>query len=217
MVPLRRVDGDRGPGAEGARASSCSTTPGTRSPDGRSGQLVPFSRVLLKLSGEALMGTREYGIDAATVDTLALELVAVRASGPELSVVIGGGNIYRGHVGGRRGHGPRDRRLHGDARHGAERTRRAGGARAARSRHAGHVGDRDAGGRGAVHQAPRRTASREGPHRHLRRRHGQPVLHDRHGRRAARPRDSCRGDPDGEDTGWPACWTAIPASIPTRS
>jgi len=57
---------------------------------------VPFSRVLLKLSGEALMGNREYGIDAATVDTLALELVAVRASGPELSVVIGGGNIYRG-------------------------------------------------------------------------------------------------------------------------
>ena len=58
--------------------------------------VVPFSRVLLKLSGEALMGTREYGIDAATVDTLALELVAVRSGGPELSVVIGGGNIYRG-------------------------------------------------------------------------------------------------------------------------
>ena len=42
------------------------------------------------------MGTRDYGIDAATVDTLALELVAVRENGPELSVVIGGGNIYRG-------------------------------------------------------------------------------------------------------------------------
>jgi uridylate kinase len=57
---------------------------------------VTFSRVLLKLSGEALMGTREYGIDAVTVDTLALELVDVRTSGPELAVVIGGGNIYRG-------------------------------------------------------------------------------------------------------------------------
>jgi uridylate kinase len=57
---------------------------------------MPFSRVLLKLSGEALMGTREYGIDAATVDALALELVAVREGGPELAVVIGGGNIYRG-------------------------------------------------------------------------------------------------------------------------
>ena len=42
---------------------------------------MPFSRVLLKLSGEALMGTREYGIDAATVDALALELVAVRTGG----------------------------------------------------------------------------------------------------------------------------------------
>jgi len=57
---------------------------------------VAFARVLLKLSGEALMGTRDYGIDAGTVDTLALELVAVRENGPELSVVIGGGNIYRG-------------------------------------------------------------------------------------------------------------------------
>ena len=58
--------------------------------------MTKFSRVLLKLSGEALMGTREYGIDAVTVDTLALELVAVRSGGPELAVVIGGGNIYRG-------------------------------------------------------------------------------------------------------------------------
>ena len=57
---------------------------------------MAFARVLLKLSGEALMGTRDYGIDAATVDTLALELVDVRKDGPELSVVIGGGNIYRG-------------------------------------------------------------------------------------------------------------------------
>jgi uridylate kinase len=57
---------------------------------------VAFARVLLKLSGEALMGTRDYGIDATTVDNLALELVDVRKNGPELSVVIGGGNIYRG-------------------------------------------------------------------------------------------------------------------------
>jgi uridylate kinase len=55
-----------------------------------------FRRVLLKLSGEALMGSREYGLDAATVDTLARELVEVRASGLELALVVGGGNIYRG-------------------------------------------------------------------------------------------------------------------------
>jgi uridylate kinase len=53
-------------------------------------------RVLLKLSGEALMGSHEYGIDPDTVDVLARELVGVRAAGPEVALVIGGGNIYRG-------------------------------------------------------------------------------------------------------------------------
>jgi uridylate kinase len=57
---------------------------------------VGFNRVLLKLSGEALMGAREYGIDAEIVDDLASELVDVRASGLEIALVIGGGNIYRG-------------------------------------------------------------------------------------------------------------------------
>jgi uridylate kinase len=55
-----------------------------------------FNRVLLKLSGEALMGRREYGLDAATIDRFAQELVDVRAEGIELALVIGGGNIYRG-------------------------------------------------------------------------------------------------------------------------
>jgi uridylate kinase len=55
-----------------------------------------FNRVLLKLSGEALMGSQEYGIDAGVVDELAAELVDVRASGLEVALVIGGGNIYRG-------------------------------------------------------------------------------------------------------------------------
>ena len=55
-----------------------------------------FKRVLLKLSGEALMGPREYGLDEGTVDDLAGELVDVRADGLEVALVIGGGNIYRG-------------------------------------------------------------------------------------------------------------------------
>ncbi|MGH3103571.1 MAG: UMP kinase [Gaiellaceae bacterium] len=55
-----------------------------------------FGRVLLKLSGEALMGEREYGIDLATVESVAAEIAAVRASGVEMAVVVGGGNIYRG-------------------------------------------------------------------------------------------------------------------------
>src|SRR5436190_1746110 len=56
----------------------------------------PFRRVLLKLSGEALMGTAEFGLDAPTVDALATERVGVQASGVELALVIGGGNVYRG-------------------------------------------------------------------------------------------------------------------------
>jgi uridylate kinase len=57
---------------------------------------VAFRRVLLKLSGEALMGSQEYGLDARTLDELAKELVEVRAGGLEIALVIGGGNIYRG-------------------------------------------------------------------------------------------------------------------------
>jgi uridylate kinase len=52
--------------------------------------------VLLKLSGEVLMGSTGYGIDAQTVERLASELIEVRRSGVELAVVIGGGNIFRG-------------------------------------------------------------------------------------------------------------------------
>ena len=55
-----------------------------------------FRRIVLKVSGEALMGSQDYGFDAHTVDLLARELVDVRADGLEIAVVIGGGNIYRG-------------------------------------------------------------------------------------------------------------------------
>ena len=55
-----------------------------------------FGRVLLKLSGEALMGGQEYGIDPATVAAIASEIVDVQTSGLELAIVVGGGNIYRG-------------------------------------------------------------------------------------------------------------------------
>jgi uridylate kinase len=57
---------------------------------------LSFSRVLLKLSGEALMGSQEFGLNAHTVDELAKELVHVRRDGLEIALVIGGGNIYRG-------------------------------------------------------------------------------------------------------------------------
>jgi uridylate kinase len=55
-----------------------------------------FTRVLLKLSGEALMGTREYGMDLPTIKAIAAEILDVQRSGVEIAIVVGGGNIYRG-------------------------------------------------------------------------------------------------------------------------
>ncbi|WP_158926331.1 UMP kinase [Acidisphaera sp. S103] len=55
-----------------------------------------YKRVLLKLSGEALMGRREFGLDTETVNAIANDIKAVVAMGVEVSVVIGGGNIFRG-------------------------------------------------------------------------------------------------------------------------
>ena len=53
-------------------------------------------RVLLKLSGEALMGDREYGIDLRTVEGIASEVVDVHGGGVQVAIVVGAGNIYRG-------------------------------------------------------------------------------------------------------------------------
>jgi uridylate kinase len=60
------------------------------------GAVSPFRRVLLKLSGESMMGDRDYGVDPKTVSAIAREVVAVRNSGTELAIVVGGGNFYRG-------------------------------------------------------------------------------------------------------------------------
>ncbi len=56
----------------------------------------PYKRILLKLSGEALMGDEKYGISPATLTGIAQELVDLRKAGVEIAVVIGGGNIFRG-------------------------------------------------------------------------------------------------------------------------
>lgn len=55
-----------------------------------------YNRVLLKLSGEALMGGSGYGIDPSTVQRIANEIKTVRETGVELCLVVGGGNIFRG-------------------------------------------------------------------------------------------------------------------------
>ena len=57
---------------------------------------IKYRRILLKLSGEALMGNVDYGIDPEVIKALAAEIVAVQLAGAEIGLVIGGGNIFRG-------------------------------------------------------------------------------------------------------------------------
>lgn len=64
---------------------------------------LKYSRILLKLSGEALAGKREFGLDAATLDYMASQIKKVLAKGVELGIVVGGGNIFRGIQGSEKG------------------------------------------------------------------------------------------------------------------
>jgi len=61
-----------------------------------SNEPVQFRRVLLKLSGEALMGNLNYGIKPNVIQRIASEIATARESGVEIAIVIGGGNIFRG-------------------------------------------------------------------------------------------------------------------------
>jgi uridylate kinase len=70
------------------RSEQAPAPPGTQKP--------VFGRVLLKVSGEALMGDQEYGLDRARVEAIAGEIYEVQQSGVEVAIVVGAGNIYRG-------------------------------------------------------------------------------------------------------------------------
>ncbi|WP_417550075.1 UMP kinase [Methylophaga sp.] len=61
-----------------------------------SGSQPVYKRILLKLSGEALMGTAEYGIQPEVISRFAQEISELNAQGVQLGIVIGGGNIFRG-------------------------------------------------------------------------------------------------------------------------
>lgn len=58
--------------------------------------MTEFKRILLKVSGEALMGSQAYGIDTAVAAAVAKELKTVHDRGTEIAIVVGGGNIFRG-------------------------------------------------------------------------------------------------------------------------
>ena len=57
---------------------------------------LAYRRILLKLSGEALMGSEDYGIDPKVINRLANEVIEAQAAGAEIALVVGGGNIFRG-------------------------------------------------------------------------------------------------------------------------
>ena len=144
-----------------------------------------FSRILLKLSGEALMGDLDYGTDAAEVQRIARQVGTVRERGVEVAIVVGAGNIYRGLEAAASGMD----RATGDymgmmatvlnALTLQDALEKIGAA------HPGAIGDRRQGGRRALHPPPRDAPPGEGPGRDLRGRDRQPVLHHRHRRRAA--------------------------------
>ena len=105
--------------------------------DSNGGPAQRYKRVLLKISGESLMGGQSYGIDPEMVATVASQVRVVVNSGVEACLVIGGGNIFRG-VSGAAAGWTRHRRLHGHACHRDERAgdaERAGKSRCADPRH----------------------------------------------------------------------------------
>lgn len=71
--------------------------------EGLTGGKPAFRRILLKVSGEALMGSAAFGLDMATVERIAAEVVDASRSGAEVCLVVGGGNIFRGIAGAARG------------------------------------------------------------------------------------------------------------------
>ena len=159
---------------------------------------LAYRRILLKLSGEALMGDEDYGIDPMVINRLAREVIEAQQAGAEVALVIGGGNIFRGA---------------GLAAGGMDRV--TGDQMGMLATVINALAMQDAleklGAKARVMSAIkindvcedyiRRRADPppgKGPPGDLRRRHRQPVLHHRLGRRAARDRDRRRPAAEGD-------------------
>jgi uridylate kinase len=84
---------------EPGRVDGGSEDPEPGPADGR----LRYRRILLKLSGEALLGERQYGVDPAFCAFIARQVAEVRARGVEVGIVVGGGNIFRGMAAAARG------------------------------------------------------------------------------------------------------------------
>ena len=157
-----------------------------------------FSRVVVKLSGEALMGPDPFGLNAPTVARMAADLKAAADLGVQVAVVVGGGNFFRGLQGADKGIeraransiGMLATVMNALAMEGALEQIGQAGARA--------LGGRDALALPALFAPGGARASRQAPRHHPRGGHGQPVLHHRHGRRAARLRTLVRRGDEGD-------------------
>lgn len=86
-------------------------------------QQIKYKRVLLKLSGESLMGSDPFGINHDTIVQTVGEIAEVVKMGVQVGIVVGGGNIFLGRIRPSRQHGSRHRRLHG---HDGDRDERVG-------------------------------------------------------------------------------------------
>ncbi len=157
-----------------------------------------FGRVVVKLSGEALMGPDAFGLNAPTVQRIAADLKAAADLGVQVAVVVGGGNFFRGLLGADKGIeraradsiGMLATVMNALAMEGALEQIGQPRARPFRGGDAFAVPALFAPG-GA---RPSRQASRH----HARRRHRQPVLHHRHRRGAARRRTLLRRGDEGD-------------------
>ncbi len=157
-----------------------------------------YRRILLKLSGEALLGDRQYGVDPAVCVFIARQVAEVHGLGVQIGIVVGGGNIFRGLAASARGMD----RATGDYI-GMLATVMNGLALQDALERAGvptRVMTAIAMNEVAEPYIRRRAdpPPREGPRHALRGGHRQSVLHDRHGGRPARRRDRRRGPAQGD-------------------
>ena len=141
---------------------------------------IKYKRILLKLSGEALMGDADYGVDPKMLTRLAREIIEIQRAGVQIGVVIGGGNIFRGAGLAAAGMD----RVTGDhmgmlatvmnALAMQDAIEKAGGSRAhdVRDQKINEV-------LRGFHPMAQRSAIRKLPHCAVRRRHRKPVLHHR--------------------------------------
>ena len=168
----------------------------------RHGIRLRYRRLLLKLSGEALMGKGAYGIDMAVVQRLAGEIKEVIAAGAEIAIVVGGGNIFRGLAGAAKGMDRATADYMGmlatvmnalalqNALEQLEVPARV------------HVRHPDADRVRSLRALQGAASSGMQARRDLRGRHRQSVLHHRHDGGAARDRDELRSAGQGNAGGW---------------